>query len=397
VPQSRQGRLSLLLECLHEQRVLLVLDNLEALLQEGDLAGRYRSGYAGYGQVLQRVGETAHQSCLMLTSREKPASLVLLEETHSRVRALRLVGLDADAGAQLLAEKGVVGTPQERARLVETYAGNPLALKVVTETISDLFAGEIGPFLRQSMVIFGSIGELLASGSYLYGVQVWDVTARTPRWVSRAHPTRIRRVAWSPDGTRLASGGEDGSLYVWKASDGTLLQRLQGHRGVVYGVVWSPDGTRLASGGGSRGSGEVVLWDTRSGAHCGERLYTIASAPGSVLALDWSPRGELLVSGDSDGRLCWWDVHSGECLMQRQGHQGAIQSLRISPDGHRLASCGDEGTIQVWDLESGERLRRLRRDRPYERLTITGVKGLTQAEIASLRGLGAIEEETLPL
>src|SRR5207253_2484233 len=84
--------------------------------------------------------------------------------------------------------------------------------------------------------------------------------ARTPRWVSRAHPTRIRRVAWSPDGTRLASGGEDGSLYVWKASDGTLLQRLQGHRGVVYGVVWSPDGTRLASGGGSRGSGEVVLW-----------------------------------------------------------------------------------------------------------------------------------------
>ena len=142
MPQSLQGRLSLLLECLHEQRVLLVLDNLEALLQEGDLAGRYRSGYAGYGQVLQRVGETAHQSCLMLTSREKPASLVLLEETHSRVRALRLVGLDADAGAQLLAEKGVVGTPQERARLVETYAGNPLALKVVTETISDLFAGE---------------------------------------------------------------------------------------------------------------------------------------------------------------------------------------------------------------------------------------------------------------
>src|SRR5438067_10924626 len=81
---------------------------------------------------------------------------------------------------------------------------------------------------------------------------------------------------------------------------------------VVYGVVWSPDGTRLASGGGSRGSGEVVLWDTRSGAHCGERLYTIAYAPGSVLALDWSPRGEMLVSGASDGRLCWLVGLSGE-------------------------------------------------------------------------------------
>jgi len=30
--------------------------------------------------------------------------------------------------------------------LVEAYAGNPLALKIVAETITDLFAGEIGPF-----------------------------------------------------------------------------------------------------------------------------------------------------------------------------------------------------------------------------------------------------------
>ena len=81
----------------------------------------------------------------------------------------------------------------------------------------------------------------------------------------------------------------------------------------------------------------------------------------------------------------------------RQAHQGTIQSLRISPDGHRLASCGDDGAINVWDLERGELLRTLRRDRPYERLTITGVKGLTEAEITTLRALGAIEEVTLPL
>jgi len=80
-----------------------------------------------------------------------------------------------------------------------------------------------------------------------------------------------------------------------------------------------------------------------------------------------------------------------------QGHQGAVQSLRISSDGRRLASCGDDGAVKVWDLASGELLRTLRGDRPYERLNITGVKGLTEAEIATLRALGAIEESALPL
>jgi WD40 repeat protein/transcriptional regulator with XRE-family HTH domain len=236
-------------------------------------------------------------------------------------------------------------------------------------------------------------GRLLVSGSYLHGVQVWDVTARTPRWVSSALPTVIHCVAWSPDGTRLASGGENGSMRLWNASDGTPLQRLQGHRGMVASVVWSPDGTRLASGGGSRGSEELFLWD----AHSGELLHSFADAPGRVFAMDWSPRGDLLVSGGSDGLLRWWDAQSGECLMSREGHQGAVQSLRISPDGHRLASCGEDGAVKVWDLESARLLRTLRRDRPYERLTITGVKGLTEAQKDTLRALGAIEELALPL
>ena len=57
-----------------------------------------------------------------------------------------------------------------------------------------------------------------------------------------------------------------------------------------------------------------------------------------------------------------------------------------------LASCGDDNTIQVWDLQSDQHLQTLRRDRPYERLDITGIRGLTQAEIATLRALGAIED-----
>src|SRR5438105_4747013 len=121
----------------------------------------------------------------------------------------------------------------------------------------------------------------------------------------------------------------------------------------------------------------------------GERLRTFAG--GVVYAIAWGRSGNLLVSVGSDGTLCWWDVQSGGCVWERKAHQGTIRSLRRSPDGLMLASCADDKVITLWDLESGEQLRKLRRDRSYERLNITGIRGLTEAQKATIRALGAIE------
>ncbi len=83
--------------------------------------------------------------------------------------------------------------------------------------------------------------------------------------------------------------------------------------------------------------------------------------------------------------------------MVRDAHRAAVQSVRRSPDGTKLASCGDDGAIMLWDIFNGVQLQALRRDRPYERLNIAGVKGLTEAQMASLRSLGAIEKAENPI
>src|SRR6266567_8801698 len=161
VSVSLERRLGLLLESLRATRVLLVLDNLEVLLEEGQSMGHMRAGYEGYAQLLRRIAGTEHQSCLLLTSREKPSDLVPLEGSRAPVRVLRLGRLDTDACQQVLAEKEVAGSVADHTRLIEAYEGNPLALKIVAQTIVDLFDGQIAPFLEQGEVVFGGVRELL--------------------------------------------------------------------------------------------------------------------------------------------------------------------------------------------------------------------------------------------
>src|SRR6266566_5883025 len=162
LPPNVDRRIDLLLECFQTQHCLLVLDNLETLLQEHDPEGHFRPGYDDYAELLRRVAETPHQSCLLVTSRETPAELGQLESRRASVRTLRLAGLEPDACEQLLEERDVIGSTQERVRLAQLYAGNPLALNIVAETISELFGGEISTFLEQDTVIFSTIRDLLA-------------------------------------------------------------------------------------------------------------------------------------------------------------------------------------------------------------------------------------------
>src|SRR5438046_1686498 len=101
-PASLEQRINQLLARLQAHRCLLVLDNLETLLASGDREGGYLPGYEGYGRLIQRLAESAHQSCVLLTRRQKPREIEALEGGRAAVRSLGLAGVDAQAARVLL-------------------------------------------------------------------------------------------------------------------------------------------------------------------------------------------------------------------------------------------------------------------------------------------------------
>jgi WD40 repeat protein len=164
LPSSLDGKLLKLMEGLRSCRCLLVLDNAETILSMGQ-TGQYRAGYEAYGQLFNEIGETSHQSCLLLTSREKPREIVMLDGAERSVRTLRLKGLNPEAGQNLFRYKGTfVGTELEWKALVTHYSGNPLALKLVAAATQELFNGRIAEvlnYVQQGLAVFDDIRDLL--------------------------------------------------------------------------------------------------------------------------------------------------------------------------------------------------------------------------------------------
>lgn len=157
--QETQPTLDLFIHSLRTSKCLLILDNLEAILEPEKL-GQFRPGYDDYDQLFRLVGETAHQSCVVITSREKPSLVAEQEGLTLPVRSLSLSGLQAEAD-ELLTAKGLSGSPTDRQTLIETYGGNPLALKIAATSIQDLFNSDIAIFLAQETVLFNGVRQLL--------------------------------------------------------------------------------------------------------------------------------------------------------------------------------------------------------------------------------------------
>ncbi|EGK84527.1 NACHT domain-containing protein [Microcoleus vaginatus PCC 9802] len=160
VPIDLNSKISRLVEYLRKHRCLVILDDFEAVLRPEELAGHYREGYEGYRDLIVRLCEVNHNSCLLLVSSEEPTELALL--AGEKVRSLK-PAISEEIAREIFQEKGLSAQDKELEILLSRYGGNLLALKIVATTINEFFEGNVLKLLEATaLFIEEHISNLLA-------------------------------------------------------------------------------------------------------------------------------------------------------------------------------------------------------------------------------------------
>ncbi|MBD2186628.1 WD40 domain-containing protein [Pseudanabaena mucicola] len=227
--------------------------------------------------------------------------------------------------------------------------------------------------------------KFLASGSYDHTVKLWNLESGECLQTLQGHPSSVLSVRFNHDGKTLFSSGYDKLVKYWHLETGECLHTWEADSSNrVWAMEISPNSQYLATGGDDH---SIKLWDIATG----ECLRLFSGHYHPVISLIFTPNGDRLISGSSDRTVKIWDVLTGNCLETLKGHGHWVASLAISQDAKTLISGSWDETIQCWDIPTGQCLQTLRSLSPYRGMIINDVRGLTQAEIDTLKALGALE------
>jgi len=139
-----------------------------------------------------------------------------------------------------------------------------------------------------------------------------------------------------------SAGGEAGPPLLIDLDTFRIVARLEGHVGRVFSARWVP-GNRVLTAGAD---GTARLWDGLTG----RLLQTYKGGPRFLG--DAALLSDLVVGGDADGLLRFWDVATSAKLWTIPVHKSAV--IGVHWEGTDIVTRGFTGEISRWRLPRSE-------------------------------------------
>ena len=160
-------------------------------------------------------------------------------------------------------------------------------------------------------------------------------------------------IRFSRNGNLLAIGGgrpgASGKVLLWDAQRGRRVAIVGDELDSVLASDINPAQTLVALGGPKK---IVRVYDID-----GELNYELTKHTDWVTALQFSPNGKFLVSGDRNGGVHAWEADTGNEVLTLGGHSKAITSIDWRVDSKLLLTASEDGTVRIWDGNTGKQIK----------------------------------------
>ena len=204
-------------------------------------------------------------------------------------------------------------------------------------------------------VAFSPDGRWLAVAMLTQEVEIWEVATRRLSERLRGHSWEVNAVAYSPDGSQLSSASRDGTIRFWNPNPGTQ-KLLPGVRLSPKGFpLFSPSSRWLAA---PMQNGDLHLIDTTT-----SDWNTRTVLPKAGLPQAFSRDDSTLLSLVSEARtLHRWDTASNtlQSTTRLETTNASWLCSSITPDGNLLA-LANLTLLEIFDTRTGRRVDRLAR------------------------------------